>query len=232
MNIAIVTAGGVGTRCNYDKPKQFVEIDKKPLIAYTLQNLQKSNFIDKIVVVCLSGYENDVLKICTKYNLSKVHKITQGGNSNFESILNGLNAIINECSDNDIILIHDANRPNVSEKIIKNNIDTTEKYGNSITSIPVVEVVYSIDGRIQLLDRNKLLRVQTPICGRFGLMFDLYNRALKDNKKDLQGFCSLLTEYGYDLHFTEGSEDNFKITYKEDMIRFQNQINARKKERK
>ena len=128
MNIAIITAGGIGTRMRHNIPKQFMEIYGKPLIVYTLEKFQNHRLIDLICVVCIENYQNIMKNYIEQYNLTKVKVITLGGETNQESIKNGVKALKNICTDNDIIIVHDGNRPLIREKIITETIEATKKY--------------------------------------------------------------------------------------------------------
>lgn len=214
---AIITAGGVGLRVGCEKPKQFIEVFNKPLIIYTLEKFQNNKNISKIIVPCVIGYEQELNLLKHKYGITKLMKIVQGGKTGFDSIYNALQFIKNYAVDDDIIVIHDGNRPNVSDKIINENVLIAQEKGNCITSLPVSEVVYDVfEGVPKLLNRDNLRKVQTPISGLFKELFFLYETAMHEGHTNLQGYCSLLSFYNRDIYFCNGSEENIKITYPED----------------
>jgi len=219
-NIAILTAGGIGSRTTQIIPKQFISIYDKPIILYTMEAFQKNPEITSIVVVCLNGWEKYLQTYANQYNITKLKKIVIGGSSNYESILAGISAVKEFAKDDDIVMIHDGNRPLISDSIITNNIRTAKEFGNAITYIPTTEVVFMHNGQNDkptLLDRDKLIRTQTPHTAKLGFMIEVYERAEKENLNDKAAFCSVLSSLGYTIHFVEGNALNFKITFKEDI---------------
>lgn len=223
MNIALITAAGVGSRTKQYIPKQFLSVYDKPILVYTLQKFQENENIDKIAVVCLKGWE-EYLKACSKqFGISKLEYIFTGGETGFDSISNGIFGLKNELSPDDVILIHDGNRPGVSNKIIDECILNTKKNGISITEIPCTEVVFDIEKDMQnpvTLNRDFLYRTQTPHGIIYKDCLELYSKANDEKLKNIVALCSLATYYEKPLFFNEGSEKNFKITTKEDIDMF------------
>ena len=136
-NIALIIAGGIGARMGQDIPKQFINVHDKPVIVYTMEAFQKHPQIDAIEVVCLEGW-HDVLRAYAKqFGIAKLEGIVTGGINGQDSIRNGLYDIAKKYNDdNDIVLIHDAIRPMISEDVITDNIRICRKYGNAITVVP------------------------------------------------------------------------------------------------
>ncbi len=226
-NIVLLTAAGTGSRTNQFIPKQFLSIKDKPIIIYTMEQFQNHPEIDKIVVVCLQGWEDCLKCYAKQFNISKLQCIVQGGESGFESIQNGLNAINSFACDEDIVLIHDGNRPGVNHDIISDCIDLSKTTGSAITYIPTTEVVFDIeDKQPKLLDRDKIIRTQTPHGAKFGYMKSIYAEAKEKGITGSVAFCSLLSELGKEINFIKGSEKNFKITYKEDIEIFKGLISV------
>ena len=119
MNIALLTAGGTGNRMGQDIPKQFMPIDNKPVIIYTMESFQRHPEIDGICVVCLKGWEVVLQSYANQYNISKLKWIFDGAENNQGSIYNGIVGLKEAgCSDEDIVLVQDGVRPLVSKKII------------------------------------------------------------------------------------------------------------------
>ncbi len=224
-NIVLLTAGGVGSRTQQCIPKQFLSVNDKPIIIYTMETFQSHSEIDKIVVVCLEGWENCLESYAKQFNITKLEKIILGGKSGFESITNGLNAIKTFANKDDIILIHDGNRPCTSAKTISDCIQCAKENGNAITGIPVNEVVFNKENsELQLLNRDQLIRTQTPHAARLGYMSDIYDEALKKGLQDSVAFCSLLYMLHKEIFFVNGSEKNFKITYSDDIDLFKGMV--------
>ncbi len=136
-NIALIIAGGVGARMGQDIPKQFINVNDRPVIIYTLEAFQKHPEIDAIEVVCLDGW-HDVLKAYAKqFGIAKLENIVSGGLNGQDSIRNGLLDIYKRYnSDDDVVLIHDAIRPMLLPEIITDNIKICREYGNAITVVP------------------------------------------------------------------------------------------------
>ena len=118
MNIAIIIAGGVGSRMGKDIPKQFIEVKNKPVLAYTLESFENHHLIDAIEVVCIEGWEADVWEYKEKYGITKLKWITKGGASGQESIRNGVYNLKDKCADDDNIIIHDGIRPLVEDDVL------------------------------------------------------------------------------------------------------------------
>ena len=168
--VAIIIAGGKGSRMGQEIPKQFINIYDKPILIYTLKNFQEHPLIDEIEVVCIDGWQ-DVLKAYAKqYNITKLKWIVTGGQSGQESIRNGVYNLEKKCNDDDIIIIHDGIRPLVEEEVLSDVILTCKKYGNAVTSLPYNEQIFIIDDEIsttKYIPRETLRRVSTPQAYKF-----------------------------------------------------------------
>lgn len=215
MNVAILTAGGTGTRMHLDVPKQFLEIEGKPLIVYTMERFEKCELIDCIVVTCLDGWQDEMWRLVKKYNLSKVKHIVKGGATGQESIYNGFSVIKENYDENTIVLIHDGNRPLVSNEIIEASIKTCNEKGNAVAYIPCQEVMFVSDdmksSSVQI-DRSKLARTQTPHVYRAKDMNDIYDLAKKEGLENCVAMCSMCALLGIETYLYPGSEKNIKIT--------------------
>ena len=231
MNIAILTAGGIGSRTHQDLPKQFITVDNKPIIIYTLEAFQQHPNIDEIYVACLEGWNLVLEAYAKQFNITKLKKIVIGGTTGQGSIYNALKAIREDHAEDDIVvLIHDGNRPMVSQDIITDNIVKQSIYGSAVTVIPTAEVVFvSKDGESsnEALNREELWRTQTPHAYRFDELWNVHCQALKDGVTNTAASCSLMQKYGYTTYFSKGSEKNIKITTVEDIEIFKALLNAR-----
>lgn len=224
-NIVIITAAGVGSRTQQFIPKQFLSINDKPLIIYTLEKFEKHPNIDHIVVTCLQGWDNFIECYAKQFNITKLKKIVLGGNTGFESIQNGIDSLKDIAKPDDIVLIHDGNRPGVSNETISECISVAKQEGSAITYIPVNEVVFNLHKEVpELLNRDDIIRTQTPHAASYAYMTEIYERAKNQKITHSVAFCSLLSELNEELHFVKGSEKNFKITYKEDIDLFKGLI--------
>lgn len=233
-NIAMIMAGGVGARMNSPVPKQFHMIKGKPVIVYTIEAFQLSAAIDEIVIVTIPEWREIIGKYIEKYQLHKVTKVVDGGSTGFESIQNGVKSLSETYRDDDVIIIHDAVRPLVSEDIINNNIIGVQKFGNAITSIPATEaLLYSDDGQSsqRIVDRDQILRTQTPQSLRLGKLVSIHNRARELNITDSVATCTLLIETGHEVYSILGETSNFKITMPEDVALFEAYLDAKARAR-
>ena len=141
MNIALITAGGTGTRMHQSIPKQFLTVNERPVIVYTLEAFQRHPGIDAIAVVCIEGWEQVLWAYANQFNITKLKHIVHGGSTGQESIRNGLMELEKHYSPDDIVLIHDGNRTMVSQDIISDCIVTAKRFGSAIAAIPCVEAV-------------------------------------------------------------------------------------------
>jgi 2-C-methyl-D-erythritol 4-phosphate cytidylyltransferase len=229
MNKALVIAGGVGNRFGADIPKQFVEVNGRPIILYTLETLQNSPDIDSISVVCVSGWESFVKSVAQKNHISKLERIITGGNTRFESIYNGILSYQGEVQDDDLLMIHDAVRACLDQEIIHDSIMTADKYGAALTVSPCYDTMFisedgkSIDG---IYPREKLFKGQTPETIKFGLALRSYIKAKKEGQL-IDSPTSLLMKLGIKVGLSKGNQGNIKITTQDDIILFQTFLSKR-----
>jgi 2-C-methyl-D-erythritol 4-phosphate cytidylyltransferase len=223
---ALITAGGTGNRMGQDIPKQFMTVDNVPVIIYTLQAFQSHPSIDGICVPCLAGWEVVLQSYANQYNLTKLKWICKGGDSNQESIYNGLRTLKeNGALDDDIVMIHDGVRPLVSEEIISNNIETCKRYRYAVTGLVCKEAIMRLgDSVVQKLDipREQLIRTQTPHTYHLGDLLKAHEQAGQKGIVNTVASCTLMAELGVDdQHWVVGSEKNgLKLTKPEDVELF------------
>lgn len=232
MNIALIIAGGKGTRTNQDIPKQFLNINDKPIIIYTLQAFQNHSEIDSIIVVCIDGWQDMLWAYSKQFGISKLKWIVSGGHTGQESIHNGIAKLAEACSDDDIVLIHDAIRPNVSQEIISDSITQCKISGSAVTVIPCVEAILirETDGNTssEVYPREQLARTQTPQTFTLGKLKWAHQEAEKRGITNSVATCTLMVELGEHVSFCPGSEKNIKITTSEDLEIFKALLNSRK----
>ncbi len=231
--IAILIAGGSGNRMKQDIPKQFINIDDKPMIVYTMEAFQKHPAIDSIIVVCIKGWHEVVKAYAKQFNITKLLDVVDGGECGQASIKNGLLRAKMDYSDDDIVIIHDANRPMVSEKIISDNIAICLKYGNAITAIPCAEAMLVTQDKISSISqisRDNLKRTQTPHSFRLGDILSVHEEAEKKEIRNSVASCTLYVELGRKVYFSEGSEKNIKLTTTDDIDIFKSLLKTKKVE--
>lgn len=231
MNIALLTAAGLGNRMHMDIPKQFIHIDNKPVILYTLEAFQNHPQIDAIIVVSLSTWEDMIWAYAKQYNIKKLKWIVSGGESGQESIKKGLEALREKCNKNDVIMVHDGNRPLISDEIISDSLATYEKYGGAVAAIPCIEAIYKSSDGVQsgiTLDRQEMFRTQTPHTFSLEKLLWAHKVAEKKYIQNTTATCVLMTMLGETIYFSKGSEKNLKLTTKEDFEIFEALLRRKK----
>ena len=223
MNIAVIFAGGVGTRMrSKDRPKQFLEIYGKPIIIHTLEVFQSNTNIDAIVISCVEDWIPYLKNLVCRFEINKVKQIVPGGNSGQLSIYNGLKAANEVSSDQDtIVLIHDAVRPLINSELIDRNIDCVKKNGSAITSGVVKETIVVIDdnnGILTVPDRVHSRVAKAPQSFYLKDILNAHNKALSEGVHNSIDSCSLMKMYGYPMTMIDGPYNNIKITTLEDFF--------------
>ena len=222
MVVAIIIAGGVGSRTKQQVPKQFINVYDKPIIIYTLEQFQKHSEINKIVVVCLEGWHDVLNAYAKQYEISKLFKIVLGGNSGQESIKNGMDCLSDICSKEDIILVHDSIRPMVSMDIISDCILKCQLFGNGVSSLPITEQIFWVKDEKsteEYIPREQVKMIQTPQAYQYGNLKAAYEKAWKE-KIGMKDSCytnTMMADLGEKLYFSKGSSKNIKITTKDDI---------------
>lgn len=230
-NIALVIAGGSGNRMHQDIPKQFLTVNERPVIMYTLEAFENHPEIDAIAVVCIEGWEQVLWAYAKQFRISKLKYVIPGGVNGQDSIRNGVMELEKHYNPDDIVLIHDAIRPMVSAEIISDNIRVAAKFGNAVTVIPCAEAMMQTeDGVISVgsYPRNRLKRTQTPQAFHIGQICDLHRRALEAGITNSVASCTLMIEMGEQVYFSAGSEKNIKLTTVEDLDIFKALLAAKR----
>lgn len=219
MNIAIIFAGGAGTRMNTkSRPKQFLELNGKPIIIYTIELFDNHPDIDGIVVVCLESWIPFLQKMLNKFEITKVVRVVPGGASGQESIYKGLCAAENYVGgqnfDNAIVLIHDGVRPLITEETITDNIAKVKACGSCITTVPATEtvIVDQHDDTLSIPKRSDCMMARAPQSFYLKDIIGAHRKSQEDGKVDFIDSCSLMSHYGYKLGLVQGPMENIKIT--------------------
>ncbi len=229
-NIALIIAGGSGQRMHQDIPKQFLTVNERPVIVYTLEAFQSHPDIDAIAVVCIEGWDQVLWAYAKQYNITKLQYVVPGGENGQSSIRNGVFELEKHFAPDDLVLIHDAIRPMVSAEIISDCIVKTRKYGCAITTIPCAEAMLQTqDGIVSegSYPRDNLKRTQTPQGFPLAKICDLHRRALEAGVTNSVASCTLMIEMGEQVYFSAGSEMNIKLTTIEDMAIFKALLETR-----
>ena len=232
-NIGILIAGGSGNRMHQDIPKQFITVNERPVIVYTLEVFQNHPDIDAIIVVCIKGWENILWAYAKQFGITKLKYVVEGGANGQASIRNGVFAAEEHFDKDDIVIIHDAIRPLLPAEVLSDNIRVAREYGNATTVIPCAEAMLETEDMIRSTGsypRDRLKRTQTPQAFHIGQICDLHRRALKAGITNSVASCTLMIEMGETVFFSQGSEKNIKLTTVEDIDIFKALLAAKRSE--
>lgn len=220
MNVALLLAGGSGTRTEQDVPKQFFNVYEKPIIIYTLEVFQKHPDIDKIIVSCLDGWHEILRAYAREAGITKLKWVVSGGENGQSSARKALEELQEECAEDDIVVIHDAIRPMVSTEIISDCIAKCRQYGSGLAAMrcqeTIVESKDAISGN-KGISRNDIMRVQTPQAYRYGKVLYAHEEAVRQGITNAVYTNTIMLDLGETLYFSKGSEKNLKITTMDDV---------------
>lgn len=231
MNIALIIAGGSGQRMNQDIPKQYLNVFDRPVILYTLDAFQQHPDIHAIAVVTLDGWQEILYAYAKQFNITKLKWVTTGGNNGQSSIRNGVFELEKHCAGDDIVLVHDAIRPMLSQDIISNCITECRLHGSAIVTIPCAEAILkkntenSSDTNVP---RETLVRTQTPQAFPLKKLAWAHRAALERGITNSVATCTLMIELGETVYFSAGSEKNIKITTTDDLEIFKSLLSTQK----
>ena len=251
MAVAIVLAGGSGSRMNSDVAKQYIKLNDREVLYYSLYTFQKNENISRIILVTR---ETDIEfcknEIVAKYGFDKVSDVIAGGRERYNSVYNGIVKLAeyNKCSGDkdtdadllygkndsncdEIVLIHDAIRPLVPKDVISECIAVTKQHGNAIVCIPCQEAMLETTDKISSTSsypRDNLKRTQTPQGFRLKTILDAHKKALEMGITNSVASCTLMIEIGEKVYFSTGSEKNIKLTTQEDVEIFKAMLKGTK----
>ncbi len=221
---ALIAAGGKGTRMKSPLPKQFVELDGKPVLLHSLDAFFQYDPTLHITVVLSRELHNQWKSICHEHDCQIDHQLVDGGPTRFHSVKNGLKHIPNDS----LVAIHDAVRPLISEKLIGRLYDFAQKFGSAIPVIESPDSLRMVDHALSSpLPRQQVRLVQTPQCFHASLLKRAYNTGYKERFTD---DASVLEEMGERLYLIEGEKENLKITTMTDLFAAEGILNAGKQQ--
>lgn len=229
MNIALIIAGGSGKRMGQDIPKQFININDKPVLIYTLESFQKHPKIEGIILVCIDGWHDMARAYAKQFGIDKLLRIISGGDTVQESIFAGVKAAQEYCCLGDIVVIHDGIRPMVDATVLSDVIVKAQQYGNAVTSLPYNEQIFVADDEYtttQYIPRDTIRRVSTPQAYEFRMLKESYEKAFAENIGigNSTYTNTMMVDLGVRLYFAAGSEKNIKLTTKEDLELFKSYL--------
>ena len=241
MNIAIILAGGIGSRVGANVPKQFIEVLGKPVLVYTLEVFQNHKDIDAIEVVCIKEYIDYMEKLKEKYGLTKLKWVAKGGATFQESVYNGIHFLNDKVNDNDIVLVHFGASPFIEDYIISDAIKVCKKHDNAISSTDyfllsgkkakIASVNDSENYSDEYIDRDTIACMSTPHAFNYKFINNLYEEAINTGVIDKvePHTTTLMYKLGKKIYFSKGSQTNIKITQKEDLDLFEGYIMLKQK---
>lgn len=221
--IVIIPSGGKGLRLGTDIPKQYVKVNNKELIAYTIDVFEQCNEIDEIVIAAQKDYFNLLNEIIKKYSFRKVLKIVEGGKERQDSVYNALSSL--SASNRDLILVHDAARPLLPQKVLLSALQSAENFDNVVVGIKAKDtLIKGSDSVLSYVDRSEIFYAQTPQIFRYGILKSAMEKAIR---KSFLGTdeSMLVHKASYKVKLVEGSVFNFKITTKDDLDLFTSLVN-------
>ena len=218
MNIAVIFAGGTGTRMNTkSKPKQFLEMHGKPVLIYTLENFENHPMIDSIVLVCLGSWIEYTAALLKKFGITKVAKIVPGGDSGQESIYHGVKTAQELYGGDNVVLIHDGVRPLINEETITHCIASVKIFLKNEENNRVG----------QIFDRSRCEMAKAPQCFKLQEIYEAHKKAQAEGINAFIDSASLMQYYGHELFTVEGPAENIKITTPSDFYVFRAIMDAR-----
>jgi 4-diphosphocytidyl-2-methyl-D-erithritol synthase len=223
MNIAVLLAGGVDPTFKMDIPKQFVNVYNRPVIVYTMEIFQRHPEIDAIMVACIPGWESMVTAYAKQFHISKLKWVITGGKCGQETSKLAVDKLMETCSKDDIIVIHDAIRPLVSDEIISDSIYTCKKKGMGIAAVTSMDNVMMTDdgvtGKLSI-SRYAFRRIQTPQTYLLGVLSIAHEEAIHRNIRNENDTNNMISRLGRNVSFSKGSDTNLKINTVEDVAMF------------
>lgn len=223
MNVALLTAAGSGVRMGRETPKQFLHVEDKPIVVHTMERFQRHPGIDAIIVVTLPSWIDVLWAYAKEFGVDKLRWVVPGGATGQESICLGVRELAAHCTPEDTVIIHDGNRPMVSQEIISNCLAVFREKGSAVAAIPCVEATFrSTDGltSVESVPREQLWRTQTPHAYPLGKLLWAFDEADRLHLTGMAATCTLMQQLGETVYFSKGSEENLKITTPDDLQLF------------
>ena len=228
MNICLLMMGGVGSRFGADIPKQYVLVDEKPIFVHLLEELNKFNSIDQIIIVSHQDWIDYVNEWVLKVKANKVVRVVAGGSTRSDSVKNGLIAVSVYATENDLVLIHDVTHPYLDKSAIEQGLEAAGTYGAATLGAPQCDTCYRKDQEgfvCAVIPRQEIVSAGSPEIFRYGLISKLYLEASQEELDKMTCAGALALEHGVTMKVIPMSYLNLKITYQADMTLFKKLIN-------
>lgn len=221
-NYFLLMMGGVGSRFGADRPKQFVEVDGKPIFTYILKELNLLDCVDGIVVVCHESWIDFVTEY-SKGQFIKLINVVKGGDCRSKSVYNGLKELKKVASNDDNVLIHDATHPHLDKGKLPELINKVNEFGAATMVTSIFDTCYIKDeDKIisKIIDRKSIAVGASPECFKFGLIYPIYDNATEEELEQMTSAGAILVNNGQKMATVESDLLNLKITYPGDMELF------------
>jgi len=225
---AVIVAGGIGRRMGANKPKQFLMLARRPILARTIEVFESTDAVDRIIIVAPRGYVEPVRKdIVKRFGFQKVKRVVMGGRRRQDSVWAGLQAIQEPC---DVVAIHDGVRPLVTPDIIEKSILVARNFGAALVAVPVTSTIKTItgDGFVRRTpERRTLMAAQTPQSFNYNIIMNAYSDAVKHDFRGTDD-SQLVEHMGARVVIVPGHQENIKITMETDLALAQMIISRRR----
>lgn len=234
-NVAIIFAGGSGARMGAGLPKQFLEVNGKPIIIHTLDIFEEHPQIDEIYIACKEEYIAQLSKFVDRFMISKVVDIVPGGKTALESIYNALLAAEKNNTEDAVVLLHDGVRPCITKELIDEDLESVRMYGSAVTCTPMFETpIISKDKRTvkEVVPRSEFYTAQAPQCFYLGEVLKAHEAIRKENPEyeGIVDTCTMMKQLGKEVMLVSGPRGNIKVTTPEDLYTFRAMIQYRETE--
>lgn len=223
MNIALILAGGVDPKFQMNIPKQFVNVFNRPVIVYTMEAFQRHREIDAVAVACLDGWQEMVRTYARQFNIEKLKWIIPGGKDGQASAWNGIMTLREECREDDILVIHDAIRPFVSEELISDSIRVCRIFGMGVAAVRTMDTIMKTEDGVtgrECISRDSIVRIQTPQSYRMDRLLSIHRKAVEEGIHGEVDSTSVAARLGENIYFSQGSDLNIKINTVQDVEMF------------
>ena len=225
MNSALILSAGTDASFEMNVPKQFVNVNNRPIIVYTMEGFQEHPEIDEIVVICLDGWQEMVKAYAKQFQITKLKAVLSGGKNAQQSTYYGLQYMQEQCDmgQGDIVVIHDAIRPMVSEDLITKSIRMCRKHKMGVAAVRIMDaIIHTQNGKsgFKSINRDEIMKIQTPQAFDFAYLWNMHNRAISESKTGFWDNTGMLTSLGEEIYFSEGSGVNMKVNTAEDVAMF------------
>ena len=223
MNYVLLMMGGVGSRFGAEIPKQFTDVNGKPLFVYISEKLAKLSCVSGIVIVVNSAWKEYTQECCSKYKLRKILSIVSGGETRSESVFNGLKALSGVALPNDVVLMHDATHPYVDEEGTGKVAEMTSMYGSATLASLNYDTTYLMDDNnniVKVIPRKNVIAGASPEGFLYKQIFDIYDHTPTDVMESMTSVGAIALANNIPMKVVPTNVLNLKITYPSDMALF------------